>query len=176
MSLIHKHLLIAALVIGSAFTPATCNDQQQEFAMDRAWINSTDNQRSNMPIEYKANAVGMSPEEFEFMARVIEAESDRSDDITGRIYIAAVILNRVNDNRFPNTVTGVLCEPIQFETVRGGSCSIRSTDLSEWAIVEAQRRLTVGSVPDNLLFFNCVGYNYGSPFGYIGGNYFMTYG
>lgn len=164
-------LLIAALL----FSTPTIHDHNR-FTMDRAWISATDDQRFDMPIEYKANACGMSVQEFEFMARVIEAESDRSSDMEGRIMIACVILNRVSSDYFPNTITSVLCEPNQFETVVGGSCSIRSTDLSEWAIVEAHRRLTVGSVPDNLLFFNCVGYNYGSPFGYIGGNYFMTYG
>lgn len=166
---------IATTILAIAMLTSTVptDVEHRLFALDTAWNNATDDQRYTMPIEYKARAVGMTVEEFEFMSRVIEAESDRSASMDGRIMIAATIINRMNDSRFPNTITGVLTQSGQFTTVHGGYCSTSSTDLSDWAIVEAYRQLYAGDIPDNVLYFNCIGYNNGTAFGYIDGNYFM---
>lgn len=138
---------------------------------DIAWNRMTEKQRQAAPIEYKAHACGLTVEEFNFMSRVIEKESDRSADIEGRVYIAATIINRVNDERFPNSVEGVLTQAGQFSTVSNGWCDQPSTDLSDWAIVEAYRRLEAQEIPEDILFFNCIGYCH-EPYALIGGNYF----
>lgn len=143
------------------------------MGMDIAWLRMTEEQRYQAPLEYKAYACGLTPEEFEFMSRVIEKESDRSGDIEGRIYIAATIINRVNDSRFPSTVSGVLTQSGQFSTVSGGWCSQQNTELSDWAIIEAYRRIEAEEIPDNIVWFNCIGYCH-TPYDYIGGNYFST--
>lgn len=143
------------------------------FSPIEYWNNLTDEERFNSPVELKAAMCGISVEEYIFLARVIEAESDRSSSMDGRIMIAATILNRVNDDRFPDTITGVLTQSGQFTTVSGGYCSTSSTLYSEWAIVEALDGLNSGEIPDNVLYFNCIGYNCGTPYGLIDGNYFM---
>lgn len=140
-----------------------------------AWNSCGDDVRMELPIEYQAAACGMTPYEFEYLARTVEAESDRTDSLEGKVHIAAVILNRRDSSLFPNSITGVLDQSGQFETTYGGWCSTPSTVTSRWAIVEAQRRLVAGDIPDNLLFFNSIGYNNGQAYGYIDGNYFMTY-
>lgn len=143
------------------------------MAYDYMWANSSDDERMYFPIECQSYACGMDPIEFEFMARVIEMESDRTENLDGKILIAAVIFNRITSDEFPNTITGVLTESGQFSTVTNGWCNQGYTITSRWAIVEAQRQLASGDIPDNLLYFNCIGYNYGSPYGYVNGNYFM---
>lgn len=145
----------------------------REDGMLMIWNNASDEQRYEMPDYYKAVALDMDIEEYRFFARVVEAESDRTDSIDGRILIASVIINRVNDERFPNTISGVLTQDGQFEVVQSGMCNVSATNLSEWAIVEAYRQLDEGLVPDNLLYFNCVGYNCGTAYGCVDGNYFM---
>lgn len=137
------------------------------------WLMSTEEERYNFTVEEKAEFVNMSVDEFIFLARVIEAESDRSSSMDGRILIAATILNRVNSSRFPNTISGVLTQSGQFTTVSGGYCSTSSTLYSEWAIIEAVIGLRSGNIPDNILYFNCIGYNCGTPYGLVDGNYFM---
>lgn len=149
----------------------------QSDIYDLMWFNSTDEVRYNFPICIKAHAAGMTDTEYEYLARVIEAESDRTDSMDGKIYIAAVIINRVNDDRFPDSIEGVLNESGQFSTTSGGWCMTNYTQTSCWAVIEAQRALADGSIPDNLLYFNCIGYNmtgYCIPYDYIDGNYFMT--
>lgn len=163
---------ILALILATAIAMGI----PQDTLADYIWNNSTDEVRMEMPLEMQAEALDIDPVEYEYMARVIEAESDRTDSMDGKIHIAAVILNRVQSPYFPDTITDVLNEPNQFTTTSGGWCSTNYTQTSRWAIVEALRALEEGSIPDNLLFFNSIGYNNGQAYGLIDGNYFMTYG
>jgi len=128
-------------------------------------------------IHEKNVTVWMTKSEREYMAQVVEAESNRiPGDMESRIYVAAVILNRVRSPYFRNSVRGVLDESGQFTTTSGGRCYIRATQESRDAIDIAQKRIYEHEIPSNLLYFNCIGYNNGSAYDYIGGNYFMTYG
>lgn len=136
------------------------------------WGSCTDEQRMDLPLHYQAYICGMTDYEFEYMARCIEAESDRSSNIEGKILIAATILNRVNSSSFPSTISGVLDQSGQFETTYNGWCRISSTRTSRWAIVEAQRLLQNGDIPSNVLYFNSIGYQYGYGYAHVGGNYF----
>ena len=151
--------------------------EEHEFIMEMAWAEADDDERKALPIEYQAHACGMSETEFTYIAKVVQAESNGTtdwSDYEDKVLIACVILNRVADSRFPNTIQGVLDQSGQFSTTSGGWCSTPYTDSSRWAIVEAQRRLAEGTVPSNLLYFNCVSYQYGTPYGCYGGNYFVT--
>jgi hypothetical protein len=141
----------------------------------------------NLPTEVKADPslIGMSytdfvqldEDEFEYMAQVIEAESDRKSGCTdGKCHISATIWNRKASKSFPDSIRGVLNEAGQFTTTSGGSCAISATQGSRQAVVEGYYRIVSRDIPSNLLFFNCIGYNYGSAYDYIEGNYFMTYG
>ena len=127
---------------------------------------------------------GLSESDFNFISSVVEAESNRStdpDDLRGRVLIAEVILNRVSSPLFAgDTIPEILTAPGQFSTVVNGRSVVSSTALSDQAVIEAIREIETGAAP-NVLFFNCIGYNYGTPYrnpdtadGNYGGNYFMT--
>lgn len=167
--------LLILRIITSLNSVAVPEDELYDIYL-RAWASSSDEIRQELPIEYQAAACGMDVNTFEFMARVIQAESDGTDDmnhIDGKILIACVILNRVESSQFNSTIPSVLTQDGQFTTVSNGWCSASLTRSSRWAIVEAQRALYNDEVPRDLLYFNCVGYNYGTPYGYVDGNYFM---
>lgn len=44
----------------------------------------------------------------------------RGEPYEGKVAVAAVILNRVDSRRFPNTIAGVVYEPLAFESVANG--------------------------------------------------------
>jgi spore germination cell wall hydrolase CwlJ-like protein len=118
---------------------------------------------------------GMTEEEFIFISSVVEAESDRSESLEGRILIAETILNRVNSPLFEgDTITEILTASGQFSTVVNGRSIVERTELSDQAVIIAVQEIESGTAPE-VLFFNCIGYNYGTPYGYVDGNYFMTY-
>lgn len=128
-------------------------------------------------VEQRAEYAGMTVDDFAFISSVVEAESNRRSDeeaMLGRVYISLVILNRVYDDRFPNTISGVLTQSGQFSTVRNGHSVTERTDLSDEAVIEAVQIIEAGEAPP-IFFFNCIGYNYGEPFAYVAGNYFMTW-
>lgn len=117
---------------------------------------------------------GMTEEEFNLISSVVEAESDRSESLDGRILIAETILNRVNSPLFEgDTITEILTASGQFSTVVNGHSVTERTELSDQAVIIAVQEIEAGTAPE-VLFFNCIGYNYGTPYGYVDGNYFMT--
>ncbi len=57
------------------------------------------------------------------LAKVIYAEA-RGESYTGQVAIGAVVLNRVRDSRFPNTVAGVVYQPWAFTAVNDGQINL----------------------------------------------------
>lgn len=59
----------------------------------------------------------------ELLARVIYGEA-RGEPYTGQVAIAAVILNRVKDSRFPQTIAGVVYQAGAFDAVADGQVNL----------------------------------------------------
>jgi len=138
------------------------------------WGTLTPDERWNVDPHIKAIVCGLEYDEFVLFSATVEAESDRGDDIEGRTLIALTILNRVNSSEFPDTITGVINEPGQFEVVSNGMVwSVGRTNISDMAIIEAFEWIQSGDAP-NVMYFNATGYVYGTPYGVYGGNYFVT--
>ena len=57
------------------------------------------------------------------LAKCIHAEA-RGEPYTGQVAVAAVILNRIKDARFPNTVAGVIYQPLAFTAVADGQINL----------------------------------------------------
>lgn len=57
---------------------------------------------------------------LDLMARVIQAEAG-GEPYAGMVGVGAVILNRVRDSRFPNSIEGVIYQPYAFEVVSNGA-------------------------------------------------------
>lgn len=85
--------------------------------------------------------------EMDLLARAVYSEA-RGEPIKGQVAVAAVILNRIEDEQFPNTVEGVIFQPLAFTAVADGQfwltpnqeaydaakIAIRGEDPSEGAI------------------------------------------
>lgn len=56
---------------------------------------------------------------LDLLARLVNAEA-RGEPYEGQVAVAAVILNRIRDSRFPNTLEGVVYQPLAFESVSNG--------------------------------------------------------
>ncbi|WJH32974.1 cell wall hydrolase [Paenibacillus sp. CC-CFT747] len=53
------------------------------------------------------------------LARIIHAEA-RGESFQGQVAVGAVVLNRVQSNSFPDSISGVIFQPGQFSAVRDG--------------------------------------------------------
>lgn len=164
-------------IIGLLLMSVMGGESAEEWAIDRQWNSMTEEQRYEASVEVKARAVGLSEEEFIFFSSVVEAESDRGyseESMENRVLIALTIYNRQDSEEFPDTISGVLSQSGQFSVVSNGrAVSVGRTEMSDWAIIEAHRRIAEGDAP-HVMFFNCVGFISGyEPYGCVGDNYFM---
>ena len=57
--------------------------------------------------------------DVQLMARAINGEA-RGEPYEGQVAVGAVILNRVKDSRFPNSISGVIYQPGAFTAVADG--------------------------------------------------------
>ena len=65
----------------------------------------------------KVQATEVEFAEFVYLTQCVQAEAG-NQDFEGKRLVAAVILNRVDDPRFPNSITEVINAPKQFAVVR----------------------------------------------------------
>ena len=78
------------------------------------FIYSTDN--SNETGISKAASGSSNASDIQLMARAINGEA-RGEPYEGQVAVGAVILNRVKDSRFPNTIAGVIYQSGAFTAV-----------------------------------------------------------
>lgn len=70
--------------------------------------------------ETAAAVVPCSQEDYQILLRIVQAEAGICDD-TGKVLVANVILNRVRDEEFPDTIKDVVYQKSQFSPVSNGA-------------------------------------------------------
>ncbi|MFD2610845.1 cell wall hydrolase [Paenibacillus gansuensis] len=90
--------------------------------------------------------------EMYLLARLVESEAG-GEPMKGKVAVANVVLNRVEDNRFPDTIRDVIYAHNQFEVVANGSIE-RKVPSSD-SVEAAQLALNgVNYVPEAVFFYN----------------------
>ena len=69
--------------------------------------------------EQARNQIQQRNADIYLLARVIHAEA-RGEPFVGKVAVGAVLLNRLESSRFPNTLAGIIFKPGEFCTVRDG--------------------------------------------------------
>lgn len=67
-----------------------------------------------------AQSNNLSNNEQELLSRIIYAEA-KGEPYIGQVAVGAVILNRIDSPDFPNTLAGVIYQPLAFEPVQNGT-------------------------------------------------------
>ena len=71
-----------------------------------------------------ASAQGANRNADEYLlARCVHGEA-RGEPYVGKVAVAAVVLNRTRDARFPNTISGVIYQPLAFTAVADGQINL----------------------------------------------------
>ncbi|HZH61540.1 MAG TPA: spore cortex-lytic enzyme [Metabacillus sp.] len=79
---------------------------------------------------------GFSQNDIQLMANAVYGEA-RGEPYIGQVAVAAVILNRVNSPTFPNTVSGVIFEPLAFTAVADGQIWLTPNEQAKKAVLDA---------------------------------------
>lgn len=82
----------------------------------------------------------------QLLARAINGEA-RGEPYEGQVAVGAVILNRTRDAKFPNTVAGVIYQPLAFTAVADGQINVPIDP--ESTVVKAARDALSGWDPTN---------------------------
>lgn len=94
----------------------------------------------------------ISSEDRELLAALVQAEAG-NQDLVGMQYVVDVVLNRVDDPRFPNSIEGVIYEPNQFTVTRNGMLDAAYAKISQNAYLAVD--LEWGDrLNDGILYFN----------------------
>jgi N-acetylmuramoyl-L-alanine amidase len=109
--------------------------------------------------------------ELELLAACVEAEAG-NQGLEGKRLVADVILNRVEDPDFPDTIEGVITQPYAFTSYWNGMVS--SVSISDETFQAVSMELEERSNTE-LLFFTAYAYGeYGTPCFQKGDHYFST--
>ena len=77
-----------------------------------------------------------SSSNINLLARLVYGES-RGEPYTGQVAVAAVVLNRVKDSRFPNTIAGVIYQSGAFTAVSDGQINLSPNSTATKAAQDA---------------------------------------
>ena len=113
----------------------------------------------------------ISDEDRDLIASTIAAEAE-NQPLEGKILIAHVILNRVDNEAFPDTVEGVISAPGQFTTWHNGQIQKAVPTVEDYEAVKLALR---GENQEPVFFFRNQHYHgCGKPYTQVGDHYFST--
>lgn len=79
---------------------------------------------------------GFSQQDIKLLANAVYGES-RGEPFIGQVAVAAVILNRVDSPKFPDTVSGVIFQPGAFTAVSDGQIWLTPNEKAKQAVMDA---------------------------------------
>ena len=91
-------------------------------------INSSSSSSSSGSSSYNSNV--------SLLSRIIYGEA-RGEPYTGQVAIGAVVMNRVKDSRFPNTIAGVIYQSGAFTAVSDGQINLSPDSTAQKAAQDA---------------------------------------
>lgn len=126
----------------------------KELEEDKGAIQQELNTKSKKLEQFEAilssSVIKLTLEELDLFFRLVEAEAG-NESMEGKIAVANVVINRVKDSRFPNTLKGVIYQPYQFEPVINGHINKTASPDSKTAVLRALKGEQV--VPSNTISF-----------------------
>lgn len=149
------------LVLNVDETTDTKDSFVQKEATEKTTVNEAVNETAKISIPAsltlktnKAMKKKLSKKELEVLWRIVEAEAT-GEDIYGKILVANVVLNRVNDDEFPDTVSKVVFQRTgsvyQFSPTKDGRYySVKITESTKEAV---SRALKGEDYSDGALYF-----------------------
>lgn len=149
-------------------TAAMISDASKNLAKRNQYLQS-----SNIsPVEIlPVWRISITEEELELLEKCVMAEGG-GESYECQLAIANVIINRVLDKEYPNTVKGVITQKGQFSSWPKMVKKAAATDSVKLAVRES---LTKGCLPEDVLFFRANDYHtWGTSYCRIDNTYFST--
>ncbi|MEH7388015.1 cell wall hydrolase [Bacillus sp. JJ1521] len=101
-----------------------------------------------------SSTYSFSTEELDLLARIVRAEA-QAEPFEGKVAVAAVVLNRLESPKFPNTIQGVIYQRGQFQPVGNGAINKPADEESKKAVQAALTEMRY-IAKEALFFYNPV--------------------
>lgn len=162
-------IIIAIPLIGYAIHCNGCWAEPVQKIEPAFHIEAEAREGNEVTLEIQSMQDAKQEYEYELICRCVEAEAG-NQSLIGKRLVADVILNRVDDPRFPNSVKEVIYQPGQFAVVANGS--IYTVTPSEETKQAVSMEL-IERVEREIVYFNSGDYpSYGEKYERVGGHYF----
>ena len=113
------------------------NQKSQSGSSGKSGNQSGSQQGNQTPKQTAANMPGgFSSNDIQLLSQAVYSEA-RGEPYEGQVAIAAVILNRLNNPTFPNTIAGVIFEPLAFTAVADGQFYMTPDETAKKAVFDA---------------------------------------
>lgn len=101
--------------------------------------------------QIKKEVISITNEELLLLSKLVAGEA-RGESYEGQVAVAAVVINRVQDPRFPDTIRDVIYQKNAFSVVKDGSINMKPTE----SAYNAAREALYGYDPTNkaIYFWN----------------------
>ena len=99
--------------------------------------------------QQKKEVINITNEELLLLSKLVTGEA-RGESYEGQVAVAAVVINRVKDPRFPNSIKDVIYQKNAFSVVKNGSINLQPT---ESAYSAAQDALYGKDPTDKAIYF-----------------------
>ncbi|GLF81993.1 spore cortex-lytic enzyme [Bacillus safensis] len=113
------------------------NQKSQSGSSGKSGNQSGSQQGNQTPKQTAANMPGgFSSNDIQLLSQAVYSEA-RGEPYEGQVAIASVILNRLNNPTFPNTIAGVIFEPLAFTAVADGQFYMTPDETAKKAVFDA---------------------------------------
>lgn len=100
--------------------------------------------------EPEIEKITLSDNDYNVLLKIVQAEAGNCDE-TGKLLVANVILNRMESEKFPDTVSGVVYQKHQFSPVSNGT--INTCKVTEETVEAVERALEGEDPSEGALYF-----------------------
>ncbi|MBZ5753011.1 cell wall hydrolase, partial [Metabacillus rhizolycopersici] len=107
--------------------------QQQQAQQNQQQAQQKEKQKDSTAVNLPG---GYSQNDIQLMANAVYGEA-RGEPYIGQVAVASVILNRVKNPIFPNTIAGVIFEPRAFTAVADGQIWLTPNEQAKKAVIDA---------------------------------------
>lgn len=112
--------------------------------------------------------IELAYDELEYLAACVEAEAG-TEGLIGKRLVVDVILNRIDSDKFPDTITEVINAPGQFSVVSNGA--INKVDISQETFEAIEMELE-HRTDSKIMYFRSGKYGTGTPAYKVNSHYF----
>lgn len=129
----YKAIIVSLLVLGNVFISASIGEALESYYLDK----KIEKCLVEIKKEDKKEAViNLNDEEIMLLSKLVAGEA-RGESYEGQVAVAAVVINRVKDSRFPNSLEGVIYQKNAFSVVKKGTINAQATSSTYRAAQEA---------------------------------------